>query len=256
MSRSVRRFTKLTVLHLDADLVVVDKPAGVPAAGGGSKETTLIDLLAELPELADEGPVRVVHRLDKDASGVIAYARTLPAQQQLVRQFMDRAVEKVYIAIVSGYVTQDGEIDLPLAFDPRVGRGRVSTSRGKPALTRYRVIQRLAGNTLLECRPLTGRTHQIRIHLSAIEHPLTIDPLYGGGREVLLSAHKPGYQPSQRRAERPLIDRLTLHAAQLTFDHPTRSERMTLSAPLAKDMRITIDQLARLVSRAGSRPKR
>jgi 23S rRNA pseudouridine1911/1915/1917 synthase len=199
MSSPPRRRVKLVLLHVDRDLVVVDKPAGVPATGGNSNESNLIDLIGALPEFADEGPVRVVHRLDKEASGVMVYARTLPAQQQLVRQFMARTVEKVYTAIVGGYVLEDGEIDAPLLFDQRSGRGRVAAQRGKPARTRYRIVQRLGGNTVLECRPLTGRTHQIRIHLAALGHPLAIDPLYGSGHSIMLSSLKPGAPDAARR---------------------------------------------------------
>ncbi len=108
------------------------------------------------------------------------------------------------------------------------------------------MAQHVAGTTLLECRPLTGRRHQIRVHLAAAGHPLTVDPLYGGGQSVLLSHYKPGYRPSRRHDERPLINRLTLHAARLTIEHPRSGERMTFEAPLPKDLRATINQLARL----------
>jgi 23S rRNA pseudouridine955/2504/2580 synthase/23S rRNA pseudouridine1911/1915/1917 synthase len=152
----------------------------------------------------------------------------------------------VYYAIVVGVVAGDGEIDLRVVFDQRHNCVRTTMlPRGKPALTRYRVLQRLAGHTLLECHPVTGRMHQIRVHLAAIGHPLAVDPLYGGGRAVLLSHYKPDYRPSTRRPERPLIDRLTLHAAQITFEHPATGERMTLKAPPPKDLRATITQLGR-----------
>lgn len=163
-----------------------------------------------------------------------------------MRQFADRSVAKVYLALVTGYVEADGEIDIPLAPDRRGQRvipARIG--RAKEAITQYRIVQRLAGNTLLECRPLTGRLHQIRAHLAAIGHPLTVDPLYGGGQFVLLSRFKAGYRPSKRRDERPLIGRLTLHAARLTFTHPATSARVTVEAPLPKDLRATINQLAR-----------
>jgi 23S rRNA-/tRNA-specific pseudouridylate synthase len=160
---------------------------------------------------------------------------------------MERQVEKVYQALVGGYVEGDGEIDLPILYDKRSAR-YVTTwrARGKPALTRYRVAQRVAGNTLVECRPVTGRTHQIRVHFAAIDHPLTVDPTYGGGKEVLLSQYKPGYHQGTRHAERPLIDRLTLHAWRIGFEHPGSGERVTYESPLPKDMRVTIRQLGRL----------
>jgi 23S rRNA pseudouridine1911/1915/1917 synthase len=237
----------LRILHLDADLVVVDKPPRVLSVPGRGEHVSAPDLLRARPELRDNAALRVVHRLDRDASGVQVYARTLAAQQRLVRQFAARCVEKVYYALVSGYVTGDGEVDLPLTFDSRHNRVCVVRGRGKPSLTRYRVLQRVAGHTLLECRPVTGRMHQLRAHLAAIGHPLAVDPDYGGGASVLLSRYKPGYRASGRRPERPLIDRLTLHALRITLEHPTTGATVTFEAPLPKDFRATLTQLARLV---------
>jgi RluA family pseudouridine synthase len=246
-SDRARRRPGLAIIYLDHDLVVVDKPAGllsVPARGG---EPNVVDLLRADPQLADNPAARVVHRLDRDASGVLILARTLAAQQSLVRQFMHREIDKTYLALVSGYVPSDGEVDLPLLVDARKQITRVAGARGKPSLTRYCVVRRLAGHTLLECRPVTGRMHQIRAHLAAIGFPLAVDPPYGGGQVVLLSSFKPGYRSSRRHDERPLIDRLTLHALRVSFTHPTTGERIALEAPPPKDLRATINQLARLV---------
>jgi 23S rRNA pseudouridine1911/1915/1917 synthase len=225
---------------------VVDKPAGVlsvPGRGGG---VTLPELLRARPELADAEPLRVVHRLDKEASGLIVYARTLRAQRSLVAQFAGRRVEKTYQALVSGEVLADGRIELMLYYDKRSACMRTSQRRGKPALTYYHVLQHLPGNTLLECRPVTGRTHQIRVHLAAIGHPLTVDPQYGGGQAVYLSSYKPGYRPSRRGSERPLIDRLTLHAGRIRFEHPADGCQVTFMADMPKDLRATLTQLERL----------
>lgn len=241
------RSPTVRILHLDPDLIAVDKPPGVLAAPGRGSAPSVADLLRDQPELADNPALRIVHRLDVDASGVQLYARTLPAQRQLVRQFSDRLVDKTYLALVTGYVTQDGEVDLPLRFDSRGERARPDRRSGRPALTRYRIAERVAGNTLLECHPVTGRRHQIRAHLTAIGHPLTVDPLYGGGLEVLLSYYKPDYRPSARHPELPLIARLTLHAARITFEHPGSGEPMTVAAPLPKDLRATVSQLRRLL---------
>ena len=238
--------TTINVLYIDADLVVVDKPAGILSAGGRGPGVTAADLLRNTGVVRSEDPLRIVHRLDRDASGILIYARTLPAQQGLVRQFAERQVEKRYLALVSGYVAEDGAVNLSLTFDRRTNRVRAGRS-GKRALTRYRIAERVAGNTLLECELVTGRHHQIRAHMAAIGHPLTVDPTYGGGQAVLLSHYKRGYRPSGRRPERPLIERLTLHAASIQFVHPVTQAAMAFEAPLPKDLRATVHQLARLV---------
>lgn len=236
----------LEILHLDDELAVVAKPAGMPSVPGRNAPPSAIELLGRQAELMGRGGLRVVHRLDRGASGVLLFARTLAAQRGLVHQFMERRIEKVYVALVSGYVAEDGEVDLPLYFNSRLQRAEVNHSKGKPALTRYHIVQRLGGHTLLECHPITGRMHQIRAHLGAIGHPLGVDPTYGGRESILLSEFKPGYRPNRSGEERPLIERLTLHAARISFEHPITGEAITCEAPLPKDVRATITQLARL----------
>lgn len=241
-----RRPDEIPILYCDAHLLVADKPSGLLSVRGKADRPNLQDLLRKREELRDNPAVRGVHRLDRGASGVILFARTLDAQRSLVRQFAERRVEKIYVAIVGGYVADDGQVELPILYGKKGNTVRVGKRHGKPALTRYRILQRLPGNTVLECRPLTGRMHQIRVHLAAIGHPLTVDPLYGGAESVLLSSYKRGYRPSGRHDERPLISRLTLHASALTVEHPASGERVRFEAPLPKDMRATIAQLARL----------
>lgn len=238
----------ITLLHVDAALVAIDKPPGVLSAPGRSAHATVAGLLRGRPELADNPALRIVHRLDKEASGVLLYARTLAAQRHLVAQFAARRVEKVYLALVQGYVAaEEGAVDLGLVYDRRGNRVRAVAGRGRPARTLYRVLERVAGNTVLECRPVTGRLHQVRAHLAALGHPLTVDPLYGGGQAVFLSQYKAGYRASRRRPERPLIDRLTLHSLRITLEHPETGRPLTLEAPLPKDLAATIRQLGRLV---------
>lgn len=251
----------LRILHLDAELVAVDKPPGVFSAAARGRDVSAAELLRKRPELRPDDALRLVNRLDRDASGVLIYARTPRAHERLRRQFAERRLlgatgslsaaarcaEVVYLALVTGYVEDDGQVALPLVYDKRHSRVLTASGRGKPALTRYRVAQRVAGHTLLECQPVTGCLHQIRAHLAAIGHPLTVDPLYGGGQAVLLSNYKPGYRASGRRPERPLIDRLTLHAARVSFRHPATKDRLTLEAPLPKDFRAVLTQLGRLL---------
>ena len=238
------------LIYVDEHLVAVDKPAGFVSVRGRGNEPCLVDWLRAQPELHENLALRIVQRLDRDASGVLLYARTLPAQRQLVAAFVGRRVEKVYWALVSGHVAADGEVNLSLAFNRKRNRVITTSVGGKSALTRYRVEKRLAGHTLLECRPVTGRLHQIRAHLAAIGHPLSVDPLYGGGEALYLSHYKPDYHPSRRRDERPLMARLTLHALRITFPHPMSGAPFTISAPPPKDLRVTLAQLGRLVAPA------
>lgn len=238
-----RRPPRPVVLHDDDCIVVVDKPPRI-ASIRGTGEPGLTDVLRELKLVAADAELRMVHRLDKEASGVIVLARSLAVQRALTEQFVRRRVEKAYLALVRGRVAADGEVDLPLRADAARRRAEVAPD-GKPSLTEYRVIEHVAGHTLLECRPRPGRLHQIRVHLAAIGHPLAVDPLYGGARAILLSEYKRGYRPSGRRAERPLIDRLTLHALRLTFDHPDGRGAVTFEAPPPKDFRAVLSQLRR-----------
>ncbi|MFH1748743.1 MAG: RluA family pseudouridine synthase [Planctomycetota bacterium] len=242
-----RRSTLPDILYVDEHLVVVDKPPGVLSVPGRGNLPNAPTLLRASRHFADDEPLRVVHRLDKDASGVLLFARTLAAQRNLVAQFMERHVRKIYHALVSGYVEQEeGVIELSLCFNQRENRMRASSRRGKPSLTHYRVLERVPGHTWLECRPATGRMHQIRAHLAAIGHPLSIDPEYGGGHSLLLSHYKPNYKLNRRKEEIPLIARLTLHASRLEFIHPHTGENVTFETPLPKDLRVTLLQLGRL----------
>ncbi|HOW73907.1 MAG TPA: RluA family pseudouridine synthase [Phycisphaerae bacterium] len=235
-----------TILHIDDHLLVIDKPAGIVSVPGREKENCLPALLRSSRLVPPHEPFHTVHRLDRDASGTIVFARTPQAQRALTEQFMNRTIDKVYLALVQGHVMADGEVNLPILTDPSGTRAEVTTVGGKPSRTLYRVIERVAGNTLLECRPLTGRMHQIRVHMAAIGHPLSVDPLYGHTTGLMLSSLKTDYHPSTRHEERPLIGRLSLHAARVTFIHPANGEPVTFEAPLPKDFRTTLNQLRRL----------
>jgi 23S rRNA pseudouridine1911/1915/1917 synthase len=217
----------LALVHVDADVIVVDKPAGLVVHPGAGRDTgTLVQiLLGRFPDLAGTGdPARpgIVHRLDKGTSGLLAVARSPIAYTSLVDQLAARTVDRRYLALAVGTVETDaGVVDAPV--------GRRSTDRtrmavvagGRPARTHYRVLSRFtepAEATLVECKLETGRTHQVRVHLAAIGHPVVGDARYGGARQSVPVA-------------RPF-----LHAARLAFDHPTSGERCSFESPLPADL--------------------
>lgn len=234
------------LLYCDEALFAVPKPAGVFSTGGG-EEVGVADLYAGQFGLPADEPFLTTERLDEAASGVVLYARTPEDRKALLAQFDEGRAETVYHVLVTGHVEEDGEIDVPLYYDKRRGRWVTSTEKGKPARTRYTVLQRIAGNSLLACRADRQRTDQIRVHLTAIGHPLTVDPKLGGGTAVYLSHLKPGYRKNARRPEQPLIDRLTIHAAEVHFAHPRTGAPMQIICPPPKDFRAAVHQLSRLV---------
>lgn len=244
MTPPARRRLVLDVLYNDDELVAVAKPARVLALPGPGSEINVPQLLADRPTEPVPGPLRPVHRLEPEASGVLLLARTATAQRALLAQMHAGEVEYVDLALVVGFVESDGEINRPLGYSRRQQRVCVST-RGKPARTAYTIRQRIAGNTLLEVRTRTDQLHQVRAHLAAIGHPLTVDPLYGGGQAVFLSHYKPDYRPKATREERPLIDRLSLHRERMSLRHPSDGHELALTAEPPKDFRATLSQLGR-----------
>ena len=231
---------ELTVLHEDPQLIVINKPVGevvVPARN--EKRCRLLEaLVSHLGEDKESeiGP-RVVHRLDRDTTGALVFAKTLEAQRWLSSQFSDNLILKKYLAVVEGTVyEEEGSIDLKIRpAKRRSTEMKTSETVGRDALTEYRVAERFRGYTLLEVYPKTGRTHQVRVHLSAIGHPLAIDPMYGTVSEISLSQMKRNYRPSKTRPEAPVIDRLTLHAQSLKFHPSSESEPLEIEAPLPVD---------------------
>lgn len=214
------------VLYEDDDLIAVNKPAGmVVHAGAGRHTGTLVNALLHhygtLSGVAGELRPGIVHRLDRETSGVLLVARTDAAHRNLAAQFAGRRVEKTYLAMVLGSVAADsGRIDKAIARDP-VHRTRmtVRTATGRAAHTEYRVLRRCAGLTYLEVKIGTGRTHQIRVHLASIGHPVAGDRVYG-----------PSTPPAG------LEERFFLHAWRIRFHHPSTDEPLTLTAPLAPEL--------------------
>ncbi len=225
----------LNVLHEDSYLLMVDKPAGqVVHPGAGNRSGTLANALAyHLKELSREETVRpgIVHRLDKGTSGLLVVAKTEQVHDHLSGQFARREVKKRYLALVYGSVEKDrGEIDVSLGRHPR-SRTRISTLTRKPrrALTRYRVLSRPPGFTYLSVAPHTGRTHQIRVHLTHLGHPVVGDDTYGSRRLRRLP-------DSIRASVMVQMGRHFLHAASLAFVHPGTGRRVRFESPLPREL--------------------
>ena len=240
----------LTVLWSADGMVAVFKPAGLATIPGRGETDSVLEALARqlgLPSTGDADPrVRVVHRLDKETSGVLLFALNRAAQQHLSHQFQNNTIAKEYLALVRGRPGDtSGVIDAPLAPHPTSPRRMAVVKRGgRPARTEWRVEETFRGFALLRCFPKTGKTHQIRVHLLHIGLPLAIDPLYGSREPIFLSDFKRGYRPTRGGDERPLIDRLTLHAERLAFVAPDGTPTEII-APLPKDFRAVLNQLRR-----------
>lgn len=232
----------LAVVFEDEELIVIDKPAGLvvhPAAGNWSG-TLLNALLHHAPQLAALPRAGIVHRLDKETSGLLVVAKTLTAQTGLVRQLQARTVRREYLALAYGDILAGAVVDAPIGRDPRERTRMAVVASGKPARTHYRVRERFMACTLLECALETGRTHQIRVHLASIGHPLVGDPLYlkGRGRQRIL--REAGADPFPALAAFP---RQALHAARLGLLHPANGASLSWEAPLPQDMAQLLENL-------------
>lgn len=211
---------KLPILYEDDQLIVVDKPAGMLVHGGNgtsNDEVTVASFLsAKIDDAAQPDRPGIVHRLDRDTSGVLVVARTSAVREHLQRQFKQRSIEKTYIAAVSGHMRYPkARIEVPLSRHPKNPTKRAVSSSGKIAVTEYEVIEERDSASLLKLKLLTGRTHQLRVHLQHLNHPILGDTLYGKAT--------------------PGLRRQFLHASSLAFTHPN-GERMTFESPLPKEL--------------------
>lgn len=223
----------LNVIYEDETIAVIDKPSGmVVHPGAGSRTSTLVHaLLFRYPEIrgiGEEDRPGIVHRLDKDTSGVIVVARTAAAHLELKRQFKAREVKKVYLALIAGRpAREEGSFDWPIGRHHLHGeRMSIKTDKPRTAITDYRVARTIGEYTLLEVRPLTGRTHQIRVHLAAAGHPVVGDSRYGS-----------------RKMGGTRFPRLFLHARELSFRHPATEAWMTFASPLPADLAAVLEAL-------------
>ena len=222
----------LHVLYEDSEVLVIDKPAGlVVHPGAGNPRGTLVNaLLHRDPALAQLPRAGIVHRLDKDTSGVMVVARTLQAHTSLVAQLASREVHRQYLAVVVGALVSGGTVRAPIDRHPRDRVKMAVVEGGREAVTNYRVRERFPAHTLLEVRLETGRTHQIRVHMAHAKHPIIGDPLYGGPLKL------------PKGADDRLIEQLrgfrrqALHAETLEFAHPTTGEPVRCSTPMPADM--------------------
>jgi 23S rRNA pseudouridine1911/1915/1917 synthase len=231
-TNAVAEAIHLNIVYEDADLVVLDKPAGlVVHPGAGNRDGTLLSgLLYAYPELDELPRAGIVHRLDKDTSGLLVVARSLAAHTALVRDLQARQITREYRAVCLGRLTAGGSVDAPIGRHP-VHRTRMAVSpRGRPAVTHYRVLKRFAAHSFLALRLESGRTHQIRVHMAHIRHPLFGDTTYGGRRSLPPAASKSALATLQR------FDRQALHASRLAFQHPVTRQPQSFHAALPADM--------------------
>lgn len=229
----------LDILYEDADVFVLDKPAGlVVHPGAGNPAGTLVNaLLHRDPGLATLPRAGIVHRLDKDTSGVMVVARTLPAHTSLVEQLSAREVHRQYLAVVAGSLVSGGTVNAPIDRHPRDRLRQAVREDGRDAVTHYRLRERFRAHTLLECRLETGRTHQIRVHMAHIKHPIIGDPLYGGPLKLPKGATDALVESLRG------FKRQALHAETLEFAHPISGEPVRCSTPMPADMQALVDTL-------------
>ncbi|ROU07508.1 23S rRNA pseudouridine(1911/1915/1917) synthase RluD [Lysobacter enzymogenes] len=229
----------LDVLYEDAEVIVLDKPAGlVVHPGAGNPAGTLVNaLLHRDPSLAALPRAGIVHRLDKDTSGVMVVARTLPAHTSLVDQLSAREVHRQYLAVVVGALVSGGTANAAIDRHPRDRLRMAVREDGREAVTHFRLRERFRAHTLLECRLETGRTHQIRVHMQHLKHPIVGDPLYGGPLKLPKGASDSLVETLRG------FKRQALHAETLEFVHPISGEPVRCTAPVPADMRHLVAEL-------------
>ncbi len=254
-SPATREFWQIPVLFEDEHLLALEKPSGLLTSPDryDSNRPNLMRLLhagiAEAKPWATERHLTYLmnaHRLDFETSGILLLAKSRPVLVALADLFGSEKPLKSYIVLVQGAPAEDCfEIDARLAPHPvSLGRMRVDPKRGKRSRTLCEVRERFAGWTLLDCKPQTGRTHQIRIHLRYVGLPVVGDEVYGG-KPLLLSSLKPGYRLKPQQIERPLMPRVALHAQELTLPHPITTQPVTIKSPWPKDLNVALKYLRR-----------
>ncbi len=236
---------KSNIIHEDNDIIVIAKSAGI---------LTIPDRYNKsIPNISDwlkktREEVYTVHRIDRETSGILVFAKNKEAHRKLSIDFENRNVKKKYLAFVKGIIhPSEGEIDFPIRKSATSSLMKVAKN-GKPSLTKYKLVEPYNHHSLVSIELMTGRTHQIRVHMAFVHHPLMIDELYGKSDSFYLSEIKGRkYKTSKDTEERPLISRLTLHAFSIQFNHPSTGESMYFEAPFPKDLRALQNQLKKSV---------
>jgi 23S rRNA pseudouridine1911/1915/1917 synthase len=241
----MRRKQNFSVVYEDEHIIGVNKAPGI--AVGADRWDESAERLDLLLGSVYEGPVFTAHRLDRDTSGIIVFARDIATHRLLCGAFESRQAEKLYYAVIHGRPAwTETDCDLSLVPDgDKQHRTIIDKYRGKKSLTRFRLLLSAGSYAVVEARPATGRTHQIRVHLASLGHPVVCDPLYGARgspKPVYLSAFKRGWH-GDPLDEKPLLDRLGLHAVRLTLPYPGAESRLDLEAPLPRDMAALLKQL-------------
>jgi 23S rRNA pseudouridine1911/1915/1917 synthase len=231
----------LDIVYEDDALLVINKPVGlVVHPGSGNWEGTLLNaLLHYAPQLAAVPRAGIVHRLDKDTSGLLVVAKTIPAQTALVRQLEARSVQREYLALVHGELARAGKVDAPIGRHPTQRVKMAVVESGKAAVTHYEIEKKFPSCTLLRCRLETGRTHQIRVHLARIGHPLVGDSVYLKGPQKCVP---------QLRALLTGFARQALHATRLALEHPVSGVRVEWHVPLPRDMQQLLQDIQAVVN--------
>jgi len=238
--------SQIDIIFEDEDLVVLSKPAGLLTIPDRYKY--------DLPSLktyfrAKYGDIFVVHRLDRDTSGIMLFAKNAQSHRDLSIQFENLQIKKVYHCVVEGRVVKDEmEIDIPLMSDPAIRGKTIPSIRGKDSLTWMKVIKRFRNATLVKCLLVTGRHHQIRAHLAAVGHPLLVDPMYNTTEEFLVSSIKKRFNLKKNEEEKPIISRVTMHSKEIAFVHPRSNLEMEFSSEYPKDFAALIQVLEKYSS--------
>lgn len=248
------RRVKLVTLFRDSHLHAIQKPAGLATVSErwNPDAVPVIDALWREWQAEDPDALRphLVHRLDRGTTGVLLFACHRDAQRHVRQQFQQRTVQKSYLALTFGCPQPErGTIEIAIDEHPRKpGLMQVVSRGGKACVTHFEVIEKFREYSWVRLRPETGRTHQIRISLQSIGHPCAIDPQYGGEQALYASSWIRRYKLGRGRAERPVIDRVTLHAEQLTIEHPESGDPLTIEAPLPKDLEVVLKHMRKHLS--------